>query len=533
MVSVPKRAVRLIVNGDSTYLPTVCSFSQVKANEFYEEYCDFKTKYTNGQEAYNIFNLSGVYLDNCYNFKNMATWDGGKHAEWNVEGLDYVVVSGKSQTVNESTNFGLYAFLNSNNSVIETYGESNTQYIKLLVKVPKNAAKIIVNGQLNNNNEPIVYGCDFAEGIKDIKPDASKTVVGLRNFSNGSFFGDSYGLQIDVEGASFCVVSGRTSAVGGGSNYGLYGFYDSNDQLISAFPNAVGYTAYSEIRANVPANAKYFYVNGASGAEAHCDVYVVKNIVDYVKTHANTSIWKGKKIGVLGTSVAFGSGASTSYSYEASKIDRFDLKMFAVPGLALHTENNGSPRQYGSLSCTIEEYIAAGKTISESPVTPYVPGGSYNTYYCTYENVFVQDNADIDLWIFAVAPNNGNFALTDWELFDKTNWKYSDDSSFAEHRTTFLGAFIFIMNQMYLLNPNARMMIVIDSDFSLSAGALSNLELLRDTWHIEFLNMWYKINTSPKSIIKVKQSDGADSHPSTFGQTLMGKMLAGYLEQVQ
>ena len=74
--------------------------------------------------------------------------------------------------------------------------------------------------------------------------------------------------------------------------------------------------------------------------------------------------------------------------------------------------------KYGFLALQIKEYAARGTTINSAPVLPYVPGGKYNDRYRTYENVFTNETADADLYIYAVAPNNANFALTDWENFD-------------------------------------------------------------------------------------------------------------------
>lgn len=236
--------------------------------------------------------------------------------------------------------------------------------------------------------------------------------------------------------------------------------------------------------------------------------------------------WSGKKIGVLGTSVAFGALATTSYMYEASQKLNFELKMFAVPGLAIQLNSDGTVKEYGSFTATKAESNAGGVSIPDSPITPYVPGGSYNNYYRTYENVFTQENADIDFWVVAVVPNNTDFSLTDWEAFDKSNWLYSDSSTFADHRRTFIGALLFIMNQIYTLNPDARMVFVLDSNFTYSQGK-SNLNTLREQWNIPIIDLWGKINTSPKSLMKLKSENGTNNHPSTFAHEIMGNMMAG------
>lgn len=235
----------------------------------------------------------------------------------------------------------------------------------------------------------------------------------------------------------------------------------------------------------------------------------------------------GKKICWIGTSVPFGANATKSYAKEAANKLGFDLINASVPGQAIHTKIDGSQLTYGSTTLSKAEYLAQGVTIADSPL-PYAPGGSYNSYYRTWENIFTAENADVDLWVFDVVPNNQNWSLSDWELFDYDNWRYTDDSSFADHRTTFLGALLFLMDKMYELNPKARMVFILGSSFSYVSGK-NNLQLLQDKWHIPILDIWSKINTSPKSLMQIKSLDGTDDHPSTFAHEKLGNMLVNDL----
>lgn len=235
--------------------------------------------------------------------------------------------------------------------------------------------------------------------------------------------------------------------------------------------------------------------------------------------------WRGKKIVWLGTSVPFGQYATTSYAWIASQILGFELIQTSLPGEAIHankSDNNYIPLTYGSTCLTKDEYSAAGWQIPSSPID-YIPGGSYNNYYRTYENIFVEDNADADLYVFDVAPNNTNFSLDDWNAFNYDEWKYNDSSSFSEHRGTFLGALLFLMDQMYSLNPNARMVLILGSSFGYAA-AKSNLDLVKEKWNIPIIDIWSKVNISPKSITKINTS-GSNLHPSDFGHEVLGKML--------
>ena len=203
----------------------------------------------------------------------------------------------------------------------------------------------------------------------------------------------------------------------------------------------------------------------------------------------------------------------------------FTLVNCSVPGLAIHM-NNGHILSYGSLSASIAECEADGMTIPDAPVTPYVPGGSYNNYYRTWENVFTQENADADLWVFDVGPNNTNFGLDDWNAFNKNDWKYNDDSSFESHRNTFIGAILFLMDKMYALNPKARMVFMIGSAF-VYGESKSNFLTIGNQWFIELVDVYGRINICKPSKTQIYSSGGTDTHPSTFAHELMGRMLIG------
>lgn len=365
-----------------------------------------------------------------------------------------------------------------------------------------------------------------------------------------------------------------------------------------------------------------------------------------------TNQWKGKKVVWLGTSVSFGQYATTSYAVEASNKLGFTLKNCSVPGLAIHTRPDGSKLEYGSFVLTKSEYQAQGITIPNAPID-YVPGGSYNDYYRTYENVICNENKDADLWVLDVAPNNSIFNTTDWDNFDFDNWKYKPtveekekedridlsasnttldvdkcwstqgnfidqpryntvtyeldikytkvnisayygvgvyggafldeskafissfstdttkptspngildipenakyialtasqskgdyntiyckyigsntiETTFADHRATFLGALLFIMDKIYTLNPQARIVFVLGSSFGYQRGKEA-FEKLVYKWNIPLINLWRKVNISPKSLVNLKSQNGTNSHPSTYAHKIMGNMLANEL----
>lgn len=260
----------------------------------------------------------------------------------------------------------------------------------------------------------------------------------------------------------------------------------------------------------------------------------------------NGNQWFGKKICIIGTSVAYGSNAEKAYAKIASERLGFEIVPAGVPGLAIHAKidnDHGSiiaPLTYGSTCLSKAEYEAAkqaGATTITIPETPkptdgnsWKPGddSNYNSYYRTWENVFSVKNADVDLWVYSVVPNNTNFENADWENFNKGTWSYNDGRGFAEHRTTFLGALLFLMDKMYALNPNARMVLVLDSAFEYANGKAS-FQKVSELWNIPIIDLWGKINTSPKSLQILKSKNGTDNHPSTFGQERLGDMFTNEL----
>ena len=265
--------------------------------------------------------------------------------------------------------------------------------------------------------------------------------------------------------------------------------------------------------------------------------------------------WYGKKICIIGTSVAHGSNAETAYGYIAQQRLGFNMIPAGVPGQAIHgkivsyTENGTdkkilSPLIYGSGALTKSEYAAAkavkdaglstdviGMAISESPNNPNNWAGedkAYNNYYRTWENLFTEDNKDVALWIYATIPNNNNYSLDDWNKFDTSKWAYKDGTAFEDHRTTFIGAMLYLMDKMYSVQPTARMVLVIDSEFNYELGK-NNFKLLSETYNIPIIDLWSKINTSPKSLLQLKSFNGTNSHPSTFGHEIMGNIFTNEL----
>lgn len=283
----------------------------------------------------------------------------------------------------------------------------------------------------------------------------------------------------------------------------------------------------------------YIYINCSSSKVCSLQKIEYENIKEAVDDALNINHWRGKKVAWLGTSVPYGSGATTSYVKILQDALKFNLVPAVIPGQGLHAQydNDSSlwyPLTYGSTCLTKAEYEAAKTaeltdiTIDDSPIVPWVPGGNwqhYNNYYRTWENVLTPDNADIDLFVLDVVPNNTSFDLDDFNAFDFSNWKYSDDSAFEDHRGTFLGALLYLINKIYTFKPTARILLFLGSAFKYSDGK-SNFEKLTAKG-VELLDIWGDVNLLKPSLDVIKSDGGTDNHPSTFGHEVLGKRLIG------
>ena len=467
--------------------------------------------------------------------------------------LDTIKVTGHS--FSENTSHPLICFFDEYMNVIEMYGAPSTPYTNEIFEIPYRTKYIVINARNNISLEKFIPQNGLFEKINKLsdellKPVSFSKIKGLKyleqkyevkniiisdyevlskiiyNSNGGKVNSDLFNtvlIPIDLELDSIKILYA----------IGVYGgaFLDSQKNWISSFS-----TNETGVIYNVPINAD-FIAYTYKGIHTSFELGINFNLYasEQLKSQASSSFknpWEGKKVVLLGTSVGFGSNATKSYMQEASNYLGFTLVNTSVPGLAIHTNTDGTKLIYGSTCLSIAEYKEQGMTIPDAP-KDYVPGGSYNDYYRTWEHIFSSENADADLWLYAVAPNNGNFKLDDWNSFDKSNWKYTDESSFASHRTTFLGALLYLMDKMYTLNPNARMAFILDSAFAYGdAEGKGNLKKVSDQWGIPLVDLWGKINRSPKSLAVVRSKNGTDSHPSTFAHEKMGMMMVGEMLRI-
>lgn len=486
--------------------------------------------------------------------KREKTYDGCRYTILeNDNTLDTIKVTGHS--FSENTSYPLICFFDEYMNVIEMYGAPSTPYTNEIFEIPYRTKYIVINARNNISLEKFIPQNGLFEKINKLsdellKPVSFSKIKGLKyleqkyevkniiisdyevlskiiyNSNGGKVNSDLFNtvlIPIDLELDSIKIL--YAISVYGGA------FLDSQKNWISSFS-----TNETGVIYNVPINAD-FIAYTYNGIHTSFELGINFNLYasEQLKSQASSSFknpWEGKKVVLLGTSVGFGSNATKSYMQEASNYLGFTLVNTSVPGLAIHTNTDGTKLIYGSTCLSIAEYKEQGMTIPDAP-KDYVPGGSYNDYYRTWEHIFSSENADADLWLYAVAPNNGNFKLDDWNSFDKSNWKYTDESSFASHRTTFLGALLYLMDKMYTLNPNARMAFILDSAFAYGdAEGKGNLKKVSDQWGIPLVDLWGKINRSPKSLAVVRSKNGTDSHPSTFAHEKMGMMMVGEMLRI-
>ena len=486
--------------------------------------------------------------------KREKAYDGCRYTILeNDNTLDTIKVTGHS--FSENTSYPLICFFDEYMNVIEMYGAPSTPYTNEIFEIPYRTKYIVINARNNISLEKFIPQNGLFEKINKLsdellKPVSFSKIKGLKyleqkyevkniiisdyevlskiiyNSNGGKVNSDLFNtvlIPIDLELDSIKILYA----------IGVYGgaFLDSQKNWISSFS-----TNETGVIYNVPINAD-FIAYTYNGIHTSFELGINFNLYasEQLKSQASSSFknpWEGKKVVLLGTAVGFGSNATKSYMQEASNYLGFTLVNTSVPGLAIHTNTDGTKLIYGSTCLSIAEYKEQGMTIPDAP-KDYVPGGSYNDYYRTWEHIFSSENADADLWLYAVAPNNGNFKLDDWNSFDKSNWKYTDESSFASHRTTFLGALLYLMDKMYTLNPNARMAFILDSAFAYGdAEGKGNLKKVSDQWGIPLVDLWGKINRSPKSLAVVRSKNGTDSRPSTFAHEKMGMMMVGEMLRI-
>lgn len=455
--------------------------------------------------------------------------------------------------------FPALAFFDESDNLIFKFGSASTRYTGVEFDVPQNAKYVVLNGQDTSmlslfvfeehsfNNEIINEKTSIIKAdniisnykIADNNPETVDHIYasGGKKVINSNFksviFDCTYPeiKTLDLTGVIHDKYAGA--------------FLNENKDVIMTLSNN-----FDSFVIDIPHETKYCALTySINNGYENFPVKVVTKygnvyLPDYIKksdltihnlmSRGGYNQWNCRKIVWLGTSVPYGTNTydGESYASYAAKRLGFDIVPAVVPGQAIHgqlVDEILKPLTYGSTVLSKSESNRGGIIIPDAPKTPWEPGsGGCNNYYSTWENIFNSENADADLYIFDVAPNNTNFALDDWNAFNKDTFAYTDGSPFEDHRTTFIGALLFLMNKMYETNPNARMVFMLGSNFAYES-AKQNFELLSERWNIPIIDAWGKININPISLKQIKSKEGTDWHPSDYGHLMLGNIITNEL----
>lgn len=526
----------------------------------------------NIQNIYNGYNslIQSVQNSNSLirNLNNIHTISGAyyKNGAGNIGSIGsycirrYLIPKGSTSLFVKKATFGVAfnIFFDKYNNIISSFAgaesleknidiPANAVYVDFSV-IEKDLIDIVFNPEINTLLDTKLLSIQNQIGYGDI--------LSTKNIINGQYYSNAEGKITELE--VFCIEQieipqGATSVcfdkLSSGVAYNLIRDIDNN--IIDSKNGNLTGTEW-EISKNAYLLEICYSVNNGRSLYFKPSKGIVKKIEQLSRISILNEKWLGKKIAIVGTSVAFGMLAKKSYAKDAAEMLGAEIVCMAIPGLAIHCGKKEDGTLYpintsGSSVLSKSEYETAkslGYTnieIPTEPISEWEAGGTSNRYYATWENIFNETNKDVDLWVFATIPNNTNFDKADWDLLKKTDvetaydvnqWGYTDSTTFDEHRTTFLGAMLFLIDKMYKLNENARMVLVIDSPFQYKNGKEA-FQLLQETFGIPVVDLWGKMQwTTPAKKILLSEN-GTDKHPSAFAQEKMGKIFANELLLVE
>ena len=504
--------------------------------------------FTYNDSASEVSPVSDVTTGYIYNLSSKSTSESssGAWGKYSISGAKTLQVTGGSRASVPA--FSLCGAYDSSNNLLQTFGTTaSTAYDDYEITTPEDTAYIIVNGRYYLEDGVHVLHIGVKEITKEIVPNVIEkekayTTDGVTVVYD-AFLNNTTLAVVSSAGCNYInyqlseneyIKKIRFSGKNGNSNKNFYSctFYDVSDNKISTYGEQNA--EYTNVELDVPTGTKRIVINGCyyNGSlitpfQKVAKLELYKDVDVYNKIdNALINQWKGKKITILGTSVAYGAYSRTNYINEAAKILGFSVFNTGVPGMSITIDENGAPignTGYSSV-LSLAEYSAQGITV---PVDT-----SDSHYYCSWERIFTSNANNTDLFIFACIPNNTSFALTDWESFNKQTWSYPNSETFADHRQTFLGGLLFLMDKMYSFKSDARMCLLIDTSIGLSESSKTAIETIAEYYNIPLIDLWGKIQTTPQMLTLLKSENGTNNHPSTYAHQLMGKMLAGELLSV-
>lgn len=184
----------------------------------------------------------------------------------------------------------------------------------------------------------------------------------------------------------------------------------------------------------------------------------------------------------------------------------------------------------------------------------FITDPSSSSYYLSWDKIITDTNADADIWIFDVLPNCKDFTSDDWSNFNIVEWKYNDapaendqdydatdPGNFKNHRTTFLGSLLFMMDkvyQEYMEGGNEkipRIILFIGNRLNYDAGK-ADFETLAAVWPTTIIDITGalpalvgKPEDAANVITGYNKLYGGGAHYTAMAQELLGRVCAGKL----
>lgn len=247
---------------------------------------------------------------------------------------------------------------------------------------------------------------------------------------------------------------------------------------------------------------------------------------------ASANPWNGKKIVWLGTSIPEnqnGDGATLSDKLERSypslvaRMLGANMLNHSRAGLASALAPDGTIKQFGSLSATLAEY----GDINVNPLQVNPSGGDLGrNIYRAYENAML--GQDADLYVFDLVPNNTEFDTTEWDKFDFNTLTFSDDSTFAENRTTYLGSVLYLYNE--LMNENKLHRVVFVTEYINDHPGVLNTDIASEVLSIPHIKLREKLGCDTGWFTTQYILDTI--HPSQYATYRLAGILYGELLKV-
>lgn len=237
--------------------------------------------------------------------------------------------------------------------------------------------------------------------------------------------------------------------------------------------------------------------------------------------------WKGKIMCAFGASGTYGATA-VSFPVEVGKILDCTVRNFA----------KSSPMRYYDNSLkTSGDY--QGKSVGlSSTIAEWESEGYSGTSIRSWENYFTQD---LDLVIFGEGDSNcpGGDELIDLIQLPTQNNKhytYSNGDTLAQHRDSYIGALVYLLDKLWGINPACRVVFTNDylyiGNYSNASGLRNRTKALCEKLCLPNIQIWQKLGWSwyNQHIYMSHTSNPNDEvHPNKIGTLKVAQIYANEL----